>query len=97
MAALGASLRDIGAFVRSEAALVLGGAAVLAVFLGWLLSMMLVALLRHVFDPPPDHLAIPWTFLGELGGAALLGGVVAALLAGRGLRRLPLGSILREE
>ena len=97
MAALGASLRDIGAFVRSEAVLVLGGAAVLAVFLGWLLSMMLVALLRHVFDPPPDHLAIPWMFLTELGGAALLGGLVAALLASRGLRRLPLGSILREQ
>jgi len=85
------------AFVRSEAVLVLGGAAVLAVFLGWLLSMMLVALLRHVFDPPPDHLAIPWMFLTELGGAALLGGLVAALLASRGLRRLPLGSILREQ
>ena len=26
--------------------------------LGWLLAEMLVAMLQHVFDPPPDHLAV---------------------------------------
>jgi hypothetical protein len=36
---------------------VLGG-LVLAAGLGWLLSLMLVAMLQHVFDPPTDHLAI---------------------------------------
>ncbi len=34
-AALGASLRDIGAFVRTETLAVLGGAVVLAAGLGW--------------------------------------------------------------
>ncbi|HSR95069.1 MAG TPA: FtsX-like permease family protein [Solirubrobacterales bacterium] len=96
MAALGASLRDVGAFVRSEAAAVLGGAVLLAVFLGWLLAEMLVAMLQHVFDPPPDHLAIPWGFLGLLLLGAVLGGVLAAAVAARGLRRLPLGAVLRE-
>ena len=38
----------------------------LAAGLGWLLARMLVAMLTHVFDPPPDHLAIPWGFLGLL-------------------------------
>ncbi len=97
MAAVGASLREVGAFVRSEAALVLGLAIPLALGLGWLLAQMLVAMLRHVFDPPPDHLAIPWAYLGELGLAALAGGVLAAVFAARALRRLPLGAILREE
>ncbi|MFN8215084.1 MAG: ABC transporter permease [Solirubrobacterales bacterium] len=97
MAAVGASLRDIGAFVRSEAAVVLGAAMLLAVFLGWLLAEMLVAMLQHVFDPPPDQLAVPWGFLGGLCLAALLGGGLAALLAARSLRRLPLGEILREQ
>jgi putative ABC transport system permease protein len=97
MAALGAPLREIGAFVWSEAALVLGAGLVLAAGLGWLLSKMLVAMLQQVFDPPPDHLAIPWGFLLGLGGAALLAAVVATALAGRGLRRLPLGGILREQ
>jgi putative ABC transport system permease protein len=97
MAALGASLREVGAFVWSEAALVLGAGLVLAGGLGWLLSKMLVAMLQHVFDPPPDHLAVPWAYLIGLGGAALVGGTVATALAGRRLRRLQLGAILREQ
>jgi putative ABC transport system permease protein len=97
MAALGAPLREIGAFVWSEAALVLGAGLLLASGLGWLLSKMLVAMLQHVFDPPPDHLAIPWGFLSGLGGAALLAAILGTAAAGRGLRRLPLGSILREQ
>ncbi len=97
MAALGASLRDIGAFVRSEAVAVLARGLALAAVLGWLLAEMLIAMLQHVFDPPPDQLAIPWGFLGLLAAAAVLGALLAALVAARSLRRLPLGSILREE
>jgi putative ABC transport system permease protein len=97
MAALGASLRDIGAFVRTEAVAVLGAALALATVLGLLLAEMLIAMLQHVFDPPPDHLAIPWGFLGLLVAAAVLGALLAALVAARSLRRLPLGAILREE
>ncbi len=97
MAALGASLRDIGAFVRSEAVAVLGAALALAALLGWLLAEMLIAMLQHVFDPPPDQLAIPWGFLGLLAAAAILGALLAAAVAARSLRRLPLGAILREE
>jgi putative ABC transport system permease protein len=97
MAALGASLRQAAAFLWTEAALVLAAALALAAVLGWLLAKMLVAMLQHVFDPPPDHLAAPWAFLLGLGGAAILGGLLAALLAAFGIRRLPLGAILREE
>ena len=97
MAALGASLRSIAAFVWSEAAIVLGAALALAALLGWLLAEMLVAMLRHVFDPPPDHLATPWRFLLALAAAAVVGGLVAALVAAQRLRRLPLGAILREQ
>jgi putative ABC transport system permease protein len=97
MASLGAPLREIGAFLWSEAALVLGAAIVLAAGLGWLASKMLVAMLQHVFDPPPDALAIPWGFVAELAGSAIVAAALAALLAVRGLRRLPLGSVLREQ
>jgi putative ABC transport system permease protein len=97
MAAVGASLRDVAAFVRSEAVAVLGAGLVLAALLGWLLAQMLVAMLQHVFDPPPDTLAVPWGFLGLLAGAAIVGALLAAAVAARSLRRLPLGSILREE
>ena len=97
MAALGASLRRAAAFLWSEAALVLVASLALAALLGWLLAEMLVAMLRHVFDPPPDQLAVPWTFLTGLGGAAVIGCLVAAALAALQIRRLPLGAILREE
>jgi putative ABC transport system permease protein len=97
MAALSASLRDISAFIWSEAALILGVGIVLAAGLGWLLSVLLVAMLQHVFDPPPDALAVPWLFLGALAAAAVLGAVIAIAIAARGLRRMPLGSILREQ
>jgi putative ABC transport system permease protein len=97
MAALGASLRQVAAFLWSEAALVLGAALALAALLGWLLAQMLVAMLQHVFDPPPDRLALPWLFLGGLAGAALLGTLLAGVVASVGIRRLPLGAILREE
>jgi putative ABC transport system permease protein len=65
--------------------------------LGWLLAQMLVAMLQHVFDPPPDHLAVPWGFLALMVAAAIAGAVLAGLVAARSLRRLPLGAILREE
>jgi putative ABC transport system permease protein len=97
MSAIGASLREIGMFLWSEAAIVLGAGALLAAGLGWLLSQMLVAMLQHVFDPPPDSLATPWAFLAELGAASLAGGLVAAALTIRTLRRMPVGAILREE
>jgi putative ABC transport system permease protein len=97
MAALGASLRRAAAFVWTEAALVLVASLALAALLGWLLAEMLVAMLRHVFDPPPDHLAAPWVFLGGLGGAAAIGCLAATALAALQIRRLPLGAILREE
>ena len=97
MASVGVSLREIGAFVWSEAMIVLGAGALLAIGLGWLLSKMLVAMLTHVFDPPPDALAIPWGFLAGLGAAAAAATLVAAAIAARELRRLPLGAVLREQ
>jgi putative ABC transport system permease protein len=97
MAAIGAPLSRITAFLWTEAAIVLGVGLALAMGLGWLLSEMLVAILQHVFDPPPDSLAVPWGFLGGLAGAAILAALLATLLASRGIRRLPLGEILREQ
>jgi putative ABC transport system permease protein len=97
MAALGAGLREIAAFLWTETALILGAGLALAGVLGWLLAEMLIAMLRHVFDPPPDHLAAPWLFLSGLGAAAVAGGAIAAIVAVVGIRRLPLGAILREE
>jgi putative ABC transport system permease protein len=96
MAAVGAPLRHIAAFLWSEAALVLALSLALAASLGLLLSLMLIAMLQHVFDPPPDHLAIPWGYLGGLAAATTAAAILAMALAAEGLRRLPLGAVLRE-
>ena len=53
-------------------------------------------MLTHVFDPPPDHLTIPWGYLGLLAAAAVVSAAVGTAVAIRSLRRLPLGAILRE-
>ena len=93
MTAIGASLREVGAFVgaRGDGA---GRGISLAAGLGWLLARMLVAMLTHVFDPPPDHLAYPWGFLAVLFGVAILaGGLVRR--SRRAIGRLPLGRVLR--
>jgi putative ABC transport system permease protein len=96
MAAIGASLRSIGSFVWSEAALVLAAGLLLAAGLGVLLAAMLVAMLQHVFDPPPDHLAIPWVYLAELGGAAIVATALAIAITSARLKSMPLGRLLRE-
>ena len=97
MAAVGAPMQRIGAFLWTEAALVLGAGLLLAAVLGFAMSEMLIAMLKHAFDPPPDALAVPWGFLAGLVGAAVAGTLIAAALAARGLRRLQLGEILREQ
>jgi putative ABC transport system permease protein len=97
MAAIGAPLSRVSAFVWTEAAVVLAAGLVLALGLGVLLSAMLVAMLQHVFDPPPDALAIPWGFLAGLASASVATTLVATAAAARGIRRLRLGEILREQ
>ena len=97
MAALGAPLRTVASFLWSEAVVVLAGAIVLAALLGWILAEMLVAMLRHVFDPQPDHLAVPWPYLLGLGSAGIAGAALAATLSAVTLRRMHLGAILREQ
>jgi hypothetical protein len=42
-------------------------------------------------------LVLPWPFLAELAGAAVLVAVLAVAVSARRLRHLPLGSLLREQ
>ncbi len=85
--ALGAKPRQLGGFVWSESAFVTAGGLVLGAGIASGITLMLVKVLTGVFDPPPDVLAIPWTYLG---GVTLLacGSVAAAgAITIRALRR----------
>ena len=78
-AALGARPRQIGAFVWSEAGLMLSGGGCAGALLGWLVATMLVKLLTGVFDPPPEHLSVPWLYLVGV-AVATTGSVLATAL-----------------
>jgi putative ABC transport system permease protein len=80
-AALGAKRRQLGGFVWSEAGFVAVGGALLGAIGGWALSEMLVKVLTGVFDPPPAHLAVPWTYLGSAAAVTVVAVVAAAVAA----------------
>jgi hypothetical protein len=67
--ALGANARQLGAFVRSESAFVTACGLLLGAAIAAAITHMLIKVLTGVFDPPPDALAIPWSYL--LSGGAL--------------------------
>ena len=85
--ALGGKRREIGAFIWSEAGLVLAGGLVSGAALGWGLAAMLVRLLNSIFDPPPTRLSVPWMYLALVlaatSGAIALAGVVMTRRAAR--------------
>ncbi len=85
--ALGAKRRQLGGFVWSESAFVTGGGLVLGAGIAGGLSFMLVKVLTGVFDPPPDHLSIPWSYLGAVLVLVLAAVVTAGKLTLRALRR----------
>jgi putative ABC transport system permease protein len=86
-AALGARPRQLGAFVWGESAFVTAGGLLLGTAVAVGITNMLVRVLTGVFDPPPDVVAIPWTYLGAVVALTLAAVAVAGVLTLRGLRR----------
>jgi putative ABC transport system permease protein len=81
-AALGANRRQLAGFVVGEAAVTVGLGLALGAAISWALSTMLVKILTGVFDPPPAHLAVPWSYLTTVVVVTVLaiGAVVAAVV-----------------
>ncbi len=96
LTALGATARQRGGFLRRESHLLLLGGLLGGVGAALLMTSLLVKVLTGVFDPPPDHLAVPLLFC-----ALVLLGIGVAVEAVRVLsvRRLGGGGALalREE
>ncbi len=93
--ALGAKGEQLGAFLWSEGLLVLIGGAVAGILTGFGIAQMLVKLLTHVFDPPPEALAVPWAYLLLVSLAAVCSTVLAVLVA-RLVSRRPVVEALRD-
>jgi putative ABC transport system permease protein len=77
IAALGARRRQLGAFVRADAVVVVTLGTLLGVPAAYGLSRVLVTVLKGVFDPPPSSLAVPWAYLGTVYVLALVAAGVA--------------------
>ncbi|MFN8111363.1 MAG: ABC transporter permease [Thermoleophilia bacterium] len=75
--ALGAGPRQLGGFIWSEALVTTGAGLIFGIITAGGLTFMLVKILTGVFDPPPDHLAVPWDYLAGV-TAAVVTGVIAA-------------------
>jgi len=93
--ALGARPRQIDAFVWSEAALMLAGGLITGAILGWLVATMLVKLLTQVFDPPPEHLSVPWVYVAAVPAATTASVVLSPLIGTRLAQRSVLETIRR--
>ena len=87
--ALGARAEQLAAFVWGEASFVTIGGVVLGALGGFVLSAAIVGILTGVFDPPPEHLAVPWAYLGvviaAIAGTVTLAGAAAIRSARRQL------------
>jgi len=93
--ALGARRRQLGAFVWTESLFVTGGGLIAGSAIAVAISDMLVKVLTGVFDPPPDSLAVPWTYLAGVAALTVAAVATAGALTLQALRR-PAIETLRE-
>jgi putative ABC transport system permease protein len=63
LSALGATPRQLGAFLWSEGLIIVLGGAVMGIAIGFGIAYALVTLLSGVFDPPPETLSVPWLYV----------------------------------
>ena len=77
LTALGARPGQLGVFLWSEGLLVVIGGAIFGIVAGFGLAEALVMILTGVFDPPPEALSIPWSYLALAVATALACGAAA--------------------
>jgi putative ABC transport system permease protein len=83
LAALGASARQRGRFLASEARAVLVGGLIGGVAIAAAIAAMLVKVMTGIFDPPPDHPTVPWGYLAMLLCLVVVTAVVVVSVVGR--------------
>ncbi|WP_256752915.1 FtsX-like permease family protein [Mesorhizobium sp. Mes31] len=81
LSAIGAKPRQLAAFLWSEGLLIVIGGIMFGLASGLMTAWMLVKLLTGVFDPPPEALSIPWTYLAIVLSLVIASVVIAVLSA----------------
>jgi putative ABC transport system permease protein len=77
LSALGATPRQLGAFLWGEGLFIVATGAVMGTVVGFGMAYALVALLAGVFDPPPETLSVPWLYVTVALVTALICGSIA--------------------
>ena len=82
LAALGATARQRGRFLGSEARAMVVSGVLGGALIGVVIAYLLVKVLTGIFDPPPAAATVPWGYLGLL--VVLVGGVTILVVVGVG-------------
>ena len=83
LAALGATSRQRGRFLATEARTMVGAGIAGGAVIGATIAYLLVKVLTGIFDPAPAAATIPWVYLGLLLAVVVVVTVVAVAGAGR--------------
>lgn len=77
---VGANRKQIDAFIWSECLVMFLGGCISGTLLGIGITQMLVKVLTGVFDPPPEFLAVPWSYLIILTVTAVVSAILAVYI-----------------
>jgi putative ABC transport system permease protein len=83
LAALGATSRQRGRFLGSEARAMVVPGVLGGVVIGGTIAYLLVKVLTGIFDPPPSSAALPLGYLAALAGAVVVASVAVVAAVGR--------------
>ena len=83
LAVLGASAKQRAGFLWTEARAIVLAGVVGGLVTGGLIAAELVKVLTGIFDPPPQHPAIPWTFVGAVLATVVATAAVATQTSAR--------------
>ena len=83
LAVLGATAKQRAGFLWTEARAIVVAGLVGGLVTGALIAAQLVKVLTGIFDPAPQHPAIPWTFLGSVLATVLTTGALATSASAR--------------
>jgi putative ABC transport system permease protein len=88
LAVLGASARQRAGFLWTEARALTIAGVIGGVATGALVAAELIKVLNGIFDPPPQHPAVPWTFVGAVLVAVVATAAVATAASARWVGRV---------
>lgn len=83
LAVLGASARQRAGFLWTEARAILVAGLLGGLVTGALISSQLIKVLNGIFDPAPQHPAVPWTFVATVLVTVIIAGAATATASAR--------------